>query len=453
MWRKLSLRLRINLLFATLLTAALAANVATLITGAGARVRAEVGASTRLSADFVEAALAGLRSAQEAQQDPKPALMGLIDNLQNLRHVQIYLSEDGKERPFPPPPDDSAAGRVPSWFAALAHQKPSATRIQADIGGRNYGQIVIASYPWNEISEVWRDVRNLTLGGALLTVIVFALTYAVAGRALAPIRLISEGLTRLKEGDYAVSIAPGGAPELRDICAKLNNLAKALGGTMAENRLLTQKLISMQDDERKELARELHDEMGPYLFAIRAGALSLAGQAERGAVDAAAFSDVCRALVEQVNEVQRMNASTLRRLRPQALSDLGATAALEALAGAVCRMAPALDVTLSLPPGLDAVDETAALTIYRIVQEGLTNVRRHADATQAEIVVEISHGMIRLSVRDNGVGLPTAPRQGLGLLGMSERVQALGGSMELTGAEGEGATLTVTLPVNVGARS
>ncbi len=245
---------------------------------------------------------------------------------------------------------------------------------------------------------------------------------------------------------------------MRDICAKLNGLAEALAQTMAENRLLTQKLITVQDDERKELARELHDEMGPYLFAIRAGALSLAAQAEEAAVDAAAFVAGCRTLVEQVNEVQRMNASTLRRLRPQALGDLGATEALKALVAAWSSVGPALDVTLSLPPGLDGVDETTALTIYRIVQEGLTNVRRHASATRADVVVTLAQGedgraMVRVSVTDNGVGLPEAPRQGLGLLGMGERVRALGGAIELTSAEGEGTALTVTLPVNFGDRA
>ena len=221
---------------------------------------------------------------------------------------------------------------------------------------------------------------------------------------------------------------------------------------MAENRMLTQKLVSIQDDERKELVRELHDEVGPYLFAIRAGALSLEAQAKRGAVAPAAFSANCRTLVEQVNEVQRMNSSTLGRLRPQALGDLGLTAALEALIGGWSSVGPGLEVTLSLAPELDGVDETTALTIYRIVQEGLTNVRRHSGATQAEVAagfMEDDGGQetIVVSVRDNGAGLPREPRQGLGLLGMSERVRALGGVMELNGAEGEGTTLTVTLPV------
>lgn len=464
MGRALSLRLRMNLLFATLLTLALAVNIATLIMGAGARVKAEVGASTRLSTEFVAAALASLRDSP----DPRPALENLIASLQNLRHVRIYLLPEGEARPPAALAEDAgAAGEAPPWFARLAHAGLPAARIPVAIGGRRHGHVVIASYPWNEISEVWRDVRNLALGGAALALVVFGLTYAVAGHALAPIGLIGDGLTRLKRGDYAVSIPLCGAPELRGIAARFNDLARALERATAENRLLVRKLISVQDDERRELARELHDEMGPYLFAIRAGALALAGQAEvleaealaegapareGGGFDGAAFAAGCRMLIAHVNAVQRLNAGALRRLRPQALGELGASAALRALVGGWRSMGCPLEVSLSLPPGLDAVSDTLALTLYRVVQEGLTNVRRHAGATRAEVTAVFTTGpdgrpAVTLCVRDNGVGLSGGARQGLGLLGMEERVRALGGSVALANAEGGGAALTVSLPL------
>ena len=157
----------------------------------------------------------------------------------------------------------------------------------------------------------------------------------VVSRALAPIQSLSEAMTNIEAGRYDTRVKPGGSPELAAICAKLNHLAATLGDAVEDKRRLAERAVSLQDVERKEIARELHDEFGPYLFALRAHASSLMRIADAREPDTDALRKHGSAILEQVNALQQFNRRVLEKLRPVGLAELGLARGARSAAAAV----------------------------------------------------------------------------------------------------------------------
>ena len=210
----------------------------------------------------------------------------------------------------------------------------------------------------------------------------------VVGRALAPLGALSQAMTNIESGRYDTRVEPGGAPELAEICTKLNHLAATLGDAVEDKRRLAERAVSLQDLERKEIARELHDEFGPYLFAMRAHASALVRLSDVPEPGADALRKHGGAILEQVNALQQFNRRILEKLRPVGLAELGLREALGALFRLWGESHPEVTIETSISRSLGETGETAELTIYRIVQEALTNVFRHAGATSVNVTIE-----------------------------------------------------------------
>lgn len=265
--------------------------------------------------------------------------------------------------------------------------------------------------------------------------------------------------------------------ELEAIAQAVRGLDASLAEAQAARRVLAQQVFSLQEDERARLARELHDEFGQRLTALRADAAWLsrrvAGDPEAaGVVDG--MSAQCRLIHEDIRAL-------LARLRPLPLADDGrgdAPARLAELLSSLARSgSPAADRGLALDletsrtsvdggtlPWPTDDDATAArlpramvLALYRASQEALTNAARHAQATRVRLALELDEGQacVRWSVRDDGIGLAdtaAAMRQGTGLASLQERIWSLGGELRLgPGLDGRGLGLDATLPLAEGA--
>ena len=443
---QLSIRTRLNLLIGALLLLALAANVALIVWSAGPRIRAEDTSILKVTRQTVERALADLQSSP----DPARELAALLDKLSDVRHVRVELE--------PPPGAKSLHPRlalyetsVPDWFTALIAADRAPLRIPAAIAGKPLGTIVIAAKPSDEIAEIWAAASSALTGGLVLIAAVYALTTLAVRQALMPIQNLSSALRVMRDGNYEVELESTGPPELAAISSKLNELAQTLSQTRSQNSRLAGQIISVEDHERRELARELHDEFGPYLFAIRANVTALQAEAARDASpQALERARKCASTLEQISALQQMNRRVLHRLRPPALSELGLEGALHTLIALWRENNPG--VTITLDRDELAIGETTALTIYRVVQEGLTNAFRHANASRIAIkVVAGLPGRVHISVRDNGSGVASANKPGFGLSGMSERVWALGGTLAMSTGEGGGVTLDVDLPLAIAA--
>jgi two-component system sensor histidine kinase UhpB len=334
------------------------------------------------------------------------------------------------------------------------HPERTSVEVPIPVNGRSLGPLVITSHPTDEIAEIWDGILTQVEIGCAIAAALLLITMRVVNRALRPIDSLADAMTRIEAGRYETRVEPGGSPELAAICRKLNHLAIVLGASIEQKRQLAERVVSLQDVERKEIARDLHDEFGPYLFALRAHATSLRQLSDHAAPDLGVLRRHIGAMSDQVNALQQSNRRVLERLRPAGLAELGLSDALTALLRHWRETHPGVLIDMTISQALAAQSETADLTIYRIIQEALTNVFRHADASRVDIRVEpaVPPGTsgdestpIRVSVRDNGAGLPTGHKQGFGMIGMRERVLALGGSMTVASTS-DGLTVEATVP-------
>lgn len=449
MWRKLSLRTRLNLLFALVLVLGLAANIGRLVLEAGPRIQAEDDSVIRLAREFVEASIVDLKDGS----DPEAKLAGIVDGLQKLRHISVTLSREGVSENSAP----AAARRFdapPEWFVAMVRPEPTRLRIPIAVEGKSYGTLLVASHPTDEIAEIWDSIVTQVQFGSAIAVALLILTMLVVSRALAPIQSLADAMADLETGRYDTRVVPTGSAEIAAICAKLNHLAATLENAVADKQRLAERVVSLQDVERKEIARELHDEFGPYLFALRAHATALMRMADAATPDITGLRKHGAAMLEQVNALQQFNRRVLDKLRPAGLSELGLGEALAALVRFWRGAHPEVTVDTDISDALGPIGETAELTIYRAVQEALTNAFRHSGATRVSVTIEPvagigRHAAARVRVSDNGKGLPPDHKLGLGLTGMRERVMALGGNMTVM-STGGGVTVEAVIPCSRG---
>ena len=211
-------------------------------------------------------------------------------------------------------------------------------------------------------------------------------------------------------------------------------------------RRLSDGVMENQEKERAALSRELHDELGQTLSALNLDAVWLWENLAEFKPDASARAEKMSYLIESAIEEVRSMAT---RLRPQILDDLGLIDALDWFArdfeqrtGITCVL------TVSDAP---TFSDTLATTAYRITQEALTNVLRHAKASRTEITLRVDNGNLRLTVEDDGRGFnvpDAAGSPGLGLAGMSERANLIGGHLEVTSTPGSGTMVLFTVPLS-----
>jgi signal transduction histidine kinase len=233
---------------------------------------------------------------------------------------------------------------------------------------------------------------------------------------------------------------------------RLRRTAEArLSEALATNRRLAQQYLDRQESEHRALARDLHDELGQYLNAIRIDAVAL--RVRLTAVDPADSGAL--AMIENITRVETAVLGLIRQLRPVGLDELGLRAALEHCVGDWRARLPELAIELSLSERLDGLDERQRLALYRLVQESLTNVARHARARHVVIRIELlatpgtTAEEVTVRIADDGCGTAAGQSgRGLGLVGMRERVEALGGSLAIASAPGAGFTLTARMPAS-----
>lgn len=447
MWRNLSLRARINCLMGIVLALGLAANVARLVLEAGPRVQAEDRSVIRLTREVIESVSPGLSDAPNSEA----RLEKLVADLNRLRHVSIVKEgETAAARESVKP--DEGAGAPPAWFVALIHPERITVAVPISVGGRQR-TLSITSQPDDEMQEIWDGIITQLVLGLIVAMVLFVVTSMVVRRALAPLDALSLAMRDIEAGRYQARVAPLGAPELAALCERLNHLAATLASALEDRRRLSERMVSLQDLERKDIARELHDEFGPHLFALRAHAGAVMRLAERDPAGAVALAKHGTAILEQINVLQQYNRRILERLRPAGLVDLGLPEAIEALLRLWRDTYPAVTIESQLDPTLARCGEAAELTAYRVVQEALTNVFRHAQATRVSVTVaafedqglDDRHAGLIVRISDNGRGLDPDGHSGFGLIGMRERVWALGGTLTI-GSSGDGVTVEAVIP-------
>lgn len=222
-------------------------------------------------------------------------------------------------------------------------------------------------------------------------------------------------------------------------------MAVTLAETERQNRRLNEQLATVQEEERTEIARDLHDEIGPFLFAVDVDAQTIPSLLARDAT-----SDVAEralAIRQSVGHMQTHLRSVLSRLRPAMLLDLGLTHATDQLVAFWNARRPNIEFSVDVKEESfgAALDEVA----YRIFQEGTSNSVRHGDPSHIALAAtRTADNRFRITVRDDGTGLAKTTSRGFGLAGMRERVAILGGQLSVQENVGQtGVTLVAELPM------
>lgn len=262
-----------------------------------------------------------------------------------------------------------------------------------------------------------------------------------------------DGLVVQAVAKLSARLSPTREPELHMYVADITDVTlmqTELAGALEENRRLSQRSMQVQEEERRNLARELHDELGQSLNAIKVDAVTIRDRSE----NAVEVQRSAKAIIEVSGQVYDVVRSLMQRLRPVALDELGLRSAVEYGVEQWQRRHPAVRCSFAAEGELDDLSEQMNITLYRLAQECLTNVAKHAQATRVAILLSRVAGgeqdgeEVRFSFEDNGCGFdPSLRQQGLGLVGLRERVEALGGNFDLQSAPGQGARIRASIPV------
>ncbi|WP_237906888.1 ATP-binding protein [Azospirillum brasilense] len=444
----MSLRMRMLALIGLFLALLAVAGAAVMIANARDAVRAEMASALDLGIAIGRA---------EAGRGAIPDAVVALDRL-GLRHLRFIAGEAASDSLGE---GDAGHGAVPGWFAALIDVAPQA---HALTGADGRVLLTVVAQPQDEVAEVWEDMRDLALAMLVAGLLLLGAAWMAVGRALAPLARIEAAVRRLREGVYEPGprggLAGGGVPELVRLGTGIAALAEELAAAGRENRRLGQRLIEAQDRERRDIAREIHDELGAALFAIKVDAGRILRLSEEPKPEATISERVeiagrARAVLSMAADVHRMSRRILVRLRPALLDQLPLGEALSGLIDEWARREPEVRWSLDVaedgtPDGIDGLDEVLRLTVFRLAQESLINALRHARPTNVSVTVRRWTDRVEVVVTDDGPGFREGPgmaeQGGLGIAGMAERVRALGGTLRIGSNGGQGTRVAACLP-------
>ncbi len=436
----MSLRFRLNLMITLTMLIFVVVGGLFVIHNARRSVQEEVRSSLNMVLQLIDAALANAR----ADDGPSIAWIGELARLKKTRHLRIHVQQAPEKvikLVSPPRPQVNA----PAWFAWAVLPKLMVGEKQVERPDGRPIHIRVEANPDDEVAEAWNEAEDFLYLIGALAVTVSALVYFMLGRAFQSVGIILQGLGGIEQGDYAKRLPRFALPEFDRISRAFNHTAQALSKSRAENRALTQHSLGIQEEERRYIAQELHDEMGQSLSAIKAMAASLRKSADPD------NGEAVESIIDQCDRLFAVARSLMRQLRPMLLDDLGLIASLEDMIENWRDRNPGVNVEFRCEGEIEECAGNAKIHLYRIVQECLSNVIKHAEARRVKIRFRLSARetpcRIILTVIDDGRGFdPDQPLAGFGLLGMKERAASLGGEFILKTHPGGGVMIEARIP-------
>ncbi|MGC5703135.1 HAMP domain-containing sensor histidine kinase [Pseudomonas sp. NFXW11] len=353
---------------------------------------------------------------------------------QSLRHVRVHWLASGEVARMP------AEAGLDAWLGRQLFSDRRHSARELDLGdGR---RVLIAVDARDELDEVWDSLQQLlSLCGLALLLSLMSIRWAVR-RGMGLLDDLLRALQQVSGGQLAVRLREAGLPEARQLAEHFNRMTATLEQTRADNAQLTQALLAVQERERTYLAQTLHDDLGQYVAGIRAQVCLLRMVADQPRV----VAHTAQTLELNCQHLQQGFRALVQDLYPVVLQHLPLAEAFgllvsqwQANQGIDCQ----LRVTENLPP-LSGPSKTH---LYRLLQEALTNVARHAGASQVRVRLQRSGQGLRLLVRDNGRGAVQPQRPGVGLHSMTERARSLGGELRILSRPGAGWALALNMPL------
>jgi two-component system sensor histidine kinase UhpB len=433
-----SLRLRLTLVLAILFLLTMTVITARTVLGERQEMQQEIEFSRQIATQFIE--LLPFPDDAVVQQRSIARLQAQLALLEATRRYDIDFSTNSADlESFVV--SGEAGLQAPLWFMRmlgvdesrliLRHAVPAGPTLFIRINP--VGRI---NYSWEEFSHTLT-----TRLGSLLTIAM--ILYLLVGYWLQPLNGIVAALEQLLKGDYSRRIGPIRLSELNDVAQKINQLAAALGASRSENERLTRQAMSVQEQERRFLAQELHDSLGQSVSAIKAMAVSIANRTR----------DTQPVIAESAGNIEKISDDAYKSvrnlmawLRPAILDELGIMLALQQMVDDWNVHHEDTFCVLRLDTDLGDLNNQQQIQVYRIVQEALTNVAKHAEAGHVSVVFS-GMEIITLLISDDGKGFDgTRVRMGIGLSNIRDRANLLRGTFNVSSKRGTGTTLHIEFP-------
>jgi two-component system sensor histidine kinase UhpB len=442
----MSLRLQINLLLAGVIAVFTIVVLAFQLLDTRRSVREETEAANRVATHLL-----GFFANTYAQATT-PIVLESLERLGRVRSNEITLRDDTGNEVYRSPPSPYKPGRnAPAWYAALVSPEPQTSTM------RFYDStLTVESNASRAVLDGWDDTVTLLGFEALVFVVGNALVFWLVRRSTQPFRVIERGLADVERGAFHTRLPPLRGEEASQMALAFNRMAGAIEDNLSaraeaadaqrrleQSRELAEVVQSRIEDERAHIARELHDETGQSLTAIRSLALSLARR------DGDATTRETSALIaDTAAKLYAAMHALIPRLRPITLDNLDLAEAARERIGEWRHAHP--EVSFSLDFGTLPADlgESYTLAAYRILQEAVTNALRHASANRIAIRIDSDERELVLVVADDGRGLAQDwQRRGhFGVRGMQERARALGGEVTIENRDEGGTRVSAHLP-------
>lgn len=445
----MTLRLKVHLIVGVMTLLFLAAVIGLLWRNLRDSVAEETLAANRVAAQLLN------RTAWLYAAQGTPAMLHFLHGLGRVRSNDVTLYDAAGSALYRSPPSPYKAGRdAPAWFAPLISPAPVEQAIEFPDG-----RLVVRANASRAVLDAWDSLRWIAGGAALLLLAVNAVLYGVVGRTVRPFSAIVQAMRAVQDGRLDTVLPPLPGREAGAIGTAFNRMAgelqrqreterRALRAEteLSDSRALARWVDHHIEQERRAFARELHDEFGQSVTAIRSMALSVAN---RTAADPTA-AQAARTIADEASRLYESMHGIIPRLAPLVLDSFGLADAIRDLVERTQRNHPALKIDLQLELADTPLPPDAALTLYRAAQEGITNALQHGGATHMQLSLGCAGQTLRLELLDNGSGLPpegTARPGHYGLRWLLERVAALAGTLAVEPRQPRGARLVVAIPM------
>lgn len=436
----LELRWRLSLAIGLLLTAALAVAALVAVGNARVAVSREVDTSLRSATASLDLTLSLIRDLDDVEVER--VLAKWVAGFTGARHLCVSI--DTRTAPHDRCTFSDAPPGVPDWFVQGAEFSEPPVLREVPLTEKTV-RVHLEADPRDELREAWVDVRSQLMVIGALAFAVNLCVFLTISFALRPLARLVRAMDQIGRGQRATELPRAGPPEVQRLSEKLGELEDRIARGREQVRSLHLRNLDLQEDERRMVARELHDEIGQHVTAIEMETIRVARMSPDEQAQREARLQQLRASVAEIHRVSRR---LVGRLRPPSIESLGLVGALEGLLDRWREDYPDSALEAVLDPGCDRMPGDRAVHLYRIVQESLSNAARHAQAGNVWVRVVLESTVVRLRVGDDGRGFdPQAATRGYGLAGMRERTEALSGSFAVTSKSGAGTVIEAEFPL------
>jgi two-component system sensor histidine kinase UhpB len=369
-----------------------------------------------------------------------------LNSLDKTRHLSIQLKKTtGKIINFAHNKRQTDHDKMPpQWFINLVATDYPEVKHQIITFDDQPIKLIIKADPLDEISEVWHESIGFLASIFLLTLLTFLAVNLVFNKALISIARIVDSLKIIETGQYRKKLPEFAIKEYDSIAKAINHMTSVLDKSQHENKALTQHTLEIQEEERQKLAQELHDELGQSLTAIKVMAVT----ATREKADTQKITHSIIGICDHLMTVVR---SMMHQLHPLMLTELGLKATLEDMLDHWSERNPELILSLECTDAVEELEQKISIQVFRVIQECLTNVIRHAHAKRVRIELNVINEVqkkLQLKVTDDGQGCDiNVVSSGFGLLGMQERIKTLEGELTFKSQAQQGLTVIAFIPM------